>query len=233
MVTLPGLEPGFAPWKGAVLDQLDDRAKLFFILIARIFKLIIIVDNLRQFIRLNLNVEIINFFHFDYLSFFILHKYYNIFFIKSQRRFGVCGRALTYMSVDLSFLGRCVSSASAVVFRHAHNKCRELDQTLRCPHTSGGDGAFVLVNTTIPWHLFITLITQFFLPGNPRWCPRPDSNRHAARHLILSQTSLPFHHSGIYAAFYRLPQNLYKTHFEGCSPSSAASRGSVPLWLNT
>ena len=33
------------------------------------------------------------------------------------------------------------------------------------------------------------------------WCPRPDSNRHVSRHLILSQTRLPFHHSGICAVF--------------------------------
>ena len=31
----------------------------------------------------------------------------------------------------------------------------------------------------------------FFVSPRIQWCPRPDSNRYAFQHLILSQTSLP------------------------------------------
>ena len=86
MVTPPGLEPGFAAWRAAVLDRLDDGAiELFFIKITRVFHCIVPADNLSQFIRLNLSIKIIK--HILYLSSFILHIYYNIFFIKNQERF--------------------------------------------------------------------------------------------------------------------------------------------------
>ena len=58
---------------------------LLFIKITRVFHSIIPSLDFCQFIRLNLGSEIVK--HISYLSSFILHKYYNIFFYKNQERF--------------------------------------------------------------------------------------------------------------------------------------------------
>ena len=77
--------PAFAV-KGRRLSRLTKGPNyLFFIQITRIFHRIIPADNLSQFIGLNLSIKIIK--HILYLSSFILHIYYNIFFVKNQERF--------------------------------------------------------------------------------------------------------------------------------------------------
>ena len=72
---------------------------LFFIQITRVFHRIIPADNLSQLIRLNLSVKIIK--HILYLSSFILHIYYNIFFVKNQERFFSEKRGLQLIRICL------------------------------------------------------------------------------------------------------------------------------------
>ena len=85
------------------------------------------------------------------------------------------------------------------------------------------------LGTTILSHIFITLIT-LFLPGNPRWCPRPDSNRYVLRHLVLNQTSLPISslgHKKMSVADFYLIVLLYFTYcrrpFRGFSEANKLS----------
>ena len=85
--------------KGRRLSRLTKGPDyLFFVQIARIFHRIIPSDNLSQFIRLNLSIKIIK--HILYLSSFILHIYYNIFFVKNQERFFMWNDASNHFSVS-------------------------------------------------------------------------------------------------------------------------------------
>ncbi len=142
----------------------------------------------------------------------------------------VCDGNLTRKSIsDTSFLSRRVYFS----FSPRILKNQRTGPNSACAPQPGGDCAFLLYSHTL-YHSYISVfavhttvvniklipepscifyeLSVFYRPVRSQllnfilWCPRPDSNRHAFRHLILSQTSLPFHHSGIYAVFKPVPQ---------------------------